>query len=453
MELNLSNRGLFSFDGSVLTEETSLLATADTTAKSTQDIVKHRKSSNKQKKGNALIPKIAKINLSHNNLHLFTGGERLRTVTHLFLSHNELTSLYTSTLPPLLVVLDLSYNKLEEVSRLGATAAQLEVLDLSHNALTTDGIGQLPQAQLLQLNLSYNAIDSLEPIAGATRLTELNASFNVIGEGLFDKEDSYITYTSEEENETYASHYDKKKEQRGEKLMEHESVVGSLAALAQLPNLKKLDLRGNPLFSEPDDDRHHNHNNSSVNGDIIDTANQFILNNCKRLTMLNKVALSQSNQNQMYKARREHENSQTSRLLPHNTLQKNNNRSHIKPIPVLTITTHSCPTARCTASVAPRVPQPATLITALVIIIVRPSIAGPTRPRANGVPPTEIEVPIAAHFPTTTKKKTACPSLFSSSTPVWWSCDGCGGSSRKRTKPPTKTISPVRTDPTTVAAQ
>lgn len=166
MELNFSNKGLCSFDGVALARElqqTTREQLVDSDSEALQ----------------IAPPQIAQIDLSHNLLRLFAGGERLVGLSVLNLSHNKLTVLACSSLPPTLKNLDVSHNKLTELRALSSYAPRLQELYASQNAFTSAGFQNLP-ASLTRLEAASNELDSLDFVKSLSRLVFLDVSANFL---------------------------------------------------------------------------------------------------------------------------------------------------------------------------------------------------------------------------------------------------------------------------------
>lgn len=216
MELNFSRKGLLSFDASVLGRP-------------------------REGERGESAPVILSVDLSHNALRVFRGGETLKTLTVLNLAHNELTSLAVQSLPPLLMKLVISYNHLVHLNGLSQYLPRLEVLEAGHNQLTSSGLRELP-ASLTTLGVANNELLSLEPLVPLTRLAKLNVAANCI------------------------------------------AALSDLHVLEQLRSLRQLDLRGNPIVV-----------------DVTDLTAQ-VTSLAPRLSSLNGAPLSQATGNSMYKA-------------------------------------------------------------------------------------------------------------------------------------------------------
>lgn len=217
MDLNLSNRGLFSFDAAQARQ--SLLKAAphaQRAAGASTSVLDHALTlaAAAPSPGGvaAALPVIRQLNLSYNSLHLFTGGETLRGLTVLDLSHNELTQLCGHALPTTLVQLNLSYNRLTQFPQLAESTPRLQHLDISHNRLSDEGETEnasrsLPTS-LTQLITEANALESLTPFRHLLHLVKLNVSHNCV------------------------------------------ASVEALHALRPLLSLRFLDLRGNPVCGD-----------------------------------------------------------------------------------------------------------------------------------------------------------------------------------------------------------
>jgi hypothetical protein len=116
----------------------------------------------------------------------------LPNLTHLDLSHNEITNMdelaaVASESLPNLTNLDLSHNKITGLDELAVVAMRLTHLDLSHNEITDKGLDELAvvaMPNLTHLGLSHNKItdkglDELAVVA-MPNLTHLDLSHNKI---------------------------------------------------------------------------------------------------------------------------------------------------------------------------------------------------------------------------------------------------------------------------------
>lgn len=173
MDLNFSHKGLTSFDASHLgraPQDRSTNTSVATAAGSAS--------------GDSILaglleraPLVRGIDLSHNAIRMFVGGETLRHVTVLDLSHNALSVLNCNSLPPALVRLHLARNNLTELGDLGRHTPALLELDISFNAFTSSGLRGLPPS-LTTLDLQGNEVDSIDALLPLRRLHRLNASAN-----------------------------------------------------------------------------------------------------------------------------------------------------------------------------------------------------------------------------------------------------------------------------------
>ncbi|KPA86086.1 hypothetical protein ABB37_00352 [Leptomonas pyrrhocoris] len=267
MELNLSNRGLFSFDAAQARQSWT---------KTTRPT--NRSSSAAPASMEGLVPVIRQLNLAFNSLHIFTGGETLRGLAVLDLSHNALTQLRGHSLPATLVKLNLSHNRLAQLAQLAGCTPRLQELDVGHNQLSASALRGLP-VSLTQLNVESNVIESLAPFTALLHLSKLNVAENQL-----------------ESSDT-------------------------LQSLRPLLSLRFLDLRGNPIcektgptfLRQPSRGSHNSSITTTTTTSNVQTAKNSgepqsllgILNTAvPRLSHLNGLALSQAPENRMLKSGR-----------------------------------------------------------------------------------------------------------------------------------------------------
>ncbi|KAG5466199.1 hypothetical protein LSCM4_01343 [Leishmania orientalis] len=176
MDLDFSNRGLFVFDAAKAQS-----ALVDASAAASRTALSTTSADAGDAGGAALppsaLPAIRLLNLSYNSLHLFTGGETLKGLTVLELSHNALTQLYGQSMPPTLVRLSIAYNQLAHLCNLAQYTPRLQVLEAGHNQLSASALRDLP-ASLTHLSVENNTIESLAPLGTLLRLTHLNLAQN-----------------------------------------------------------------------------------------------------------------------------------------------------------------------------------------------------------------------------------------------------------------------------------
>lgn len=248
MELDFSKKGLATFDASHLGRG----------VKNSVNVLTAPTSSNGSVEVNGLsslldhAPVVKGINLSHNAIHMFIGGETLRHVVALDLSHNALSVLNTKSLPPSLLKLNVSHNSLRELGGLAAHVPTLQELDISHNAFTASGIRDFPPS-LVTLQLQKNEVDSLGALQLLKRLTRLNVSENRL------------------------------------------ETADSLEALRALPCLHHLELRGNGVVSSAVGACPNNEGGRA-------TASLLLCDLAPQLITLDGLPLSQAPANSKYKA-------------------------------------------------------------------------------------------------------------------------------------------------------
>lgn len=271
MDLNLSNRGLFSFDAVQAKE--SLMKVASH--------ISHASGVSAASMTSAL-PIIRQLNLSFNSLHIFTGGETLRGLAVLDLSHNELAQLRGSSLPSTLVRLNLSHNRLAQLAQLEDCTPRLQELDVSHNQLSASALRGLP-VSLTLLNAEGNTLESLTPFSTLLHLGKLNVAHNQLGS------------------------------------------LDTLQSLRPLLSLRFLDLRSNPICSLGGACdfccRSTVHDASIGSGDVEarrrgeQPSLLRVLNNVvPRLSHLNGIPLSQAPENRILKSERQAQERKQERL-------------------------------------------------------------------------------------------------------------------------------------------
>lgn len=230
MDLDFSHRALLSFDASALSKVDS----TDDAAASNDPVLAGLL---------ARAPPVRSLNLSHNSIQSFVGGETLTSVTALDLSHNALVSVLARHLPPTLVKLNLSHNRIGDLGDFAEQLPRLEDLDAGHNMLTSAGIRGLPSS-LTSLSVNHNDIDSLDALCMVPRLTKLNVVGNLL------------------------------------------ETSKDIKTLEMLRSLRFLDIRENPIMETAD----------SGAAEIVSVAS--------RLSVLNGEPLSQAVNNSMYRATR-----------------------------------------------------------------------------------------------------------------------------------------------------
>ncbi|CAG9582520.1 conserved hypothetical protein [Leishmania major strain Friedlin] len=194
------------------------------------------------------LPTVRLLNLSYNSLHLFTGGETLKGLTVLDLSHNTLTQVHSQSMPPTLVRLSIAHNKLAHLCDLAEYTPRLQVLEAGHNQLSTAALRGLPTS-LTHLSVENNTIESLTPLGALLHLTHLNVAQNQL-----------------ESRDT-------------------------LCALRPLVSLRHLDVRGNPMCET---------GRRSSEGEN-EGVTQLLHDVLPRLSRFNGVPLSQVPENRMWK--------------------------------------------------------------------------------------------------------------------------------------------------------
>jgi hypothetical protein len=278
MDVNLSNRGLFSFDAAQA-KQTLMKAIQHSTNDSNSGAA--AASAEKALTLAAAAPSasmaalslIRQLNLSYNSLHIFTGGEALRGLAVLDLSHNELARLHGHALPSSLVRLNLSHNRLAQLAQLADCTPRLQELDVSHNQLSASALRGLPSS-LTQLNVERNEIESLAPFSALLHVVRLNVAHNQL-----------------ESNDV-------------------------LQSLRSLHSLRFLDLRGNPISSgtesglrrqDSGDGSYRDGGSASLGGERTMTQQSLvgILSSVvPRLAQLNGQPLSQAPENRIIRSAR-----------------------------------------------------------------------------------------------------------------------------------------------------
>ncbi|KAH9601479.1 Leucine-rich repeat [Trypanosoma melophagium] len=225
MDLSLCRRGLQSFDATTL-----LLEATD----------KPQQGKNAPSREN-YIP-VRALDLSHNNITCFTGGESLWCLTVLDLSNNSLISLDATSLPGSLTRLKIANNKLQSLRGLAAAAPKLQELDVSFNRITSSSMTDLPKS-LSSLILQRNLMDSVSPLLMLQHLSNLDLSSNLIVD------------------------------------------IKELQKLGGLRALRYLEIHGNPVMENPD-------------------TVPLLLEAVPKLIRLDRKPLSQAGENQMFKVNR-----------------------------------------------------------------------------------------------------------------------------------------------------
>lgn len=225
MELTLTRRGIQSFDASTLLHGAS-------------DGAFYEGGASKNQRHLA----IRTLDLSHNNITTFIGGNLLAGLAVLNLSNNSLQTFDVAFLPSSLTSLNLSHNALRGLWGLAAASPKLQELNISFNTITSPNLGELPKF-LTTLSCQGNLIDSMCPFVGLQQLHTLDLSSNRV----------------EDPNE--------------------------LPYLKSMRGLRHLELRGNPVMCEP-------------------KAVPMLLEALPRLARLDRTPLSQASGNQMFKVHR-----------------------------------------------------------------------------------------------------------------------------------------------------
>ncbi|RNE98827.1 putative leucine-rich repeat protein (LRRP) [Trypanosoma conorhini] len=225
MELCLSHKGLRSFDASTL-----LLGAAEGPRQETKTPSRNRQIA------------VRALDLSHNGIARFAGGQALAALAVLDLSHNSLATLDASSLPGGLARLNVGHNALQELQGLSSFTPRLQELNISFNRLTSQRVGELPK-RLTTLLCQGNLLDSVRPLLPLAHLVSLDLSSNQLAD------------------------------------------VEELQRLRQLRALRYIELRGNPVMSAP-------------------AAVPSILEAVPKLIALDRTPLSQAGENQMFKFHR-----------------------------------------------------------------------------------------------------------------------------------------------------
>ncbi|ESL11333.1 hypothetical protein TRSC58_00918 [Trypanosoma rangeli SC58] len=248
MDLCLSHKGLQSFDAStLLLEATDGLRQEEKKAPSRDRYIAVRA-----------------LDLSHNSIARFAGGQALFALAVLDLSHNSLATLEASSLPGGLVRLNVAHNALQELQGLSSFTPRMQELNVGFNRITSQHVNGLPKG-LTTLLCQSNLLDSVRPFVFLLHLSSLDLSSNQIAD------------------------------------------VDELCRLRELRALRHLELRGNPVMSAPE-------------------AVPSLLDAMPKLISLDRTPLSQAGENQMFKFHRSRSAKQNqgesqlrtrSRSLPH----------------------------------------------------------------------------------------------------------------------------------------
>ncbi|EKF31580.1 hypothetical protein MOQ_004579 [Trypanosoma cruzi marinkellei] len=192
MDLSLSHKGLQSFDASTLLLEAPDISLQGKSAPSRERYIA-----------------VCTLDLSHNSIARFAGGQALSRLAVLDLSNNSLDTLDASSLPGGLIRLRVAHNKLQSLQGFSSFVPRLQELNVSFNRITSQSISDLPKG-LTKLLCQSNLIDSVRPFLGLAHLSSLDLSLNQI----FD--------------------------------------TNELSRLGELRALRYLELRGNPVMTAPE---------------------------------------------------------------------------------------------------------------------------------------------------------------------------------------------------------
>nr|CCC93207.1 putative leucine-rich repeat protein (LRRP) [Trypanosoma congolense IL3000] len=223
MELVLSRKGIKNFDASALLQQAETSGLCDGGASQKRSCIA-----------------VHLLDLSHNSIKCFVGGQMLVGLAVLNLSNNCLGRLDATCLPTSLTHLNLARNALRSLRDLATATPRLRELDISFNSITSPNLSGLPKS-LTTLLCQNNSLASVDPFANLFQLHHLDLSSN------------------------------------------HVEDVEEFSKLRGLRSLRRLELCGNPVTREPN-------------------AMTLLLDALPRLTCLDRTPLSQASGNQMVKA-------------------------------------------------------------------------------------------------------------------------------------------------------